>query len=79
MSVLMKGINGIVIPPARKGRLSKHPWSDLLKKGRILIRGRKVHNISSTVYAAAKRFKKKFAVRSHPDGVEVYLVSDDEA
>jgi len=74
----LKGINGIVIPPARKGRQSKHPWSDLLKKGRILIRGRKVHNISSTVYAAARRMKKRFAVRAHPDGVEVYLVVDEK-
>lgn len=71
-----KGIKGIVIPPPRKGRSPKHPWDKLLKVGKIVIPNRKVHSVSSTIYAAAKRLGKRFSIRTEGPDVAVYVVAE---
>lgn len=61
--------------PPRGRKKSVYPW-ERVKPGRpLLISARKMQDVSSTAYAAAKRLGVKFTLRKVAEGVEVHLVA----
>ena len=68
------------IPPPGSNRRTTYDWGQVgipSKDGPtfLVIVGRKTHDVSSTVYAAARRLGKRFSIRQRGPDVEVHLAT----
>jgi len=60
-------------PLPRLTKRCKYPWVEVVAGKPILIMAKKIQNVSSTAYAAARRRGVRFTLRSVSGGVEVHL------
>lgn len=61
--------------PAKGLRRTKYPWDKITTGRPLFIRARKMQDVSSSAYAAARRMGLRFTLRRVDGGVEVHLAS----
>lgn len=61
--------------PAKGLRRTKYPWHQIATGRPLFIRAKKMQDVSSSAYAAAKRMGLRFTLRRVEGGVEVHLAS----
>lgn len=59
--------------PTRPSKRSTYPWSEVVQGRMLLLKARKIQDVSSTAYSAARRLGVRFTLRSVEGGVEVHL------